>query len=137
MSGMVDDAAGIDPALGFVPHERDLARQELRHELLRCKTFVAGVVIVVFWIVAAVAGTVIRPRGEFADTGQLLQAPSLGHWFGTDALGRDIFARVLFGATDTLTVAPLATLIGLSLGSLIGLLTGYTRGAPSTTSSAG
>ena len=125
MSGMVDDAAGIDPALGFVPHERDLARAELRQELLRCKTFVAGISIVAFWVAAAVIGTVVRPRGEFADTGQLLQPPSLDHWFGTDSLGRDVFYRVVFGATDTLTVAPLATLIGLSLGSAIGVVAGY------------
>jgi peptide/nickel transport system permease protein len=129
MSGMVDDAAGIDPALGFVPHERDLARQELRHELIRCKTFVTGVAIVAFWVAATLAGTVIRPPSEFADTGQLLHPPSLEHWFGTDALSRDVFYRVLFGAADTLTVAPLATLIGLSLGSAIGLVAGYYGGS--------
>ena len=129
MSGMVDDAAGIDPALGFVPHERDLARAELRHELLRCKTFVAGVVILAFWVVAAVVGSSFRPHDEFADTGRLLAPPSLDHWFGTDALGRDVFDRVLFGAADTLTVAPLATLIGLVGGTIIGMLAGFYVGS--------
>jgi peptide/nickel transport system permease protein len=129
MSGMVDDAAGIDPALGFVPRERDLARRELIHELLRCKTFLAGVGIVSFWVVSAVAGTVLAPSGRFVDSGRLLAPPSVDHWFGTDALGRDVFERVLFGATDTLTVAPAATLIGLSLGTAVGMTTGYYAGS--------
>ena len=42
---------------------------------------------------------------------------------------RDIFARVLFGATDTLTVAPLATLIGLVAGTALGIITGYYAGS--------
>ena len=47
------------------------------------------------------------------------------HWFGTDQLGRDVFARVIVGARDILIVAPLATLLGTVLGTALGLVMGY------------
>jgi len=57
-----------------------------------------------------------------------LRAPSSAHWFGTDNLGRDVFSRVIAGAAPVLTVAPLATALGLLGGITLGLLTGYYRG---------
>jgi peptide/nickel transport system permease protein len=57
-----------------------------------------------------------------------LKAPSGSHWFGTDNLGRDVFSRVIAGAAPVLTVAPLATALGLFGGITLGLLTGYYRG---------
>jgi peptide/nickel transport system permease protein len=60
-----------------------------------------------------------------------LRAPSADHWFGTDALGRDVYSRVLFGTRVSLTVglsvALLATLVGLA----IGLVSGFVRWADS------
>jgi len=58
-----------------------------------------------------------------------LIAPSADHWFGTDKLGRDVFARVITGARDILIVAPLATILATVLGTALGLVTGYFRGA--------
>ena len=60
----------------------------------------------------------------------MLAPPGLQHWFGTDAHDPDVLARVLHGATDTLTVAPVATLIGLVAGTIIGMITGYYAGGP-------
>jgi peptide/nickel transport system permease protein len=54
-----------------------------------------------------------------------LQGPSAGHWFGTDQLGRDLFARVLHGTGLTLGSALLAVAIGLIAGSVLGLLAGF------------
>jgi peptide/nickel transport system permease protein len=60
-----------------------------------------------------------------------LRAPSADHWFGTDALGRDVYSRVLYGTRVSLTVglsvALLATLVGLA----IGLVSGFVRWADS------
>jgi peptide/nickel transport system permease protein len=49
-------------------------------------------------------------------------APSPGHWFGTDHLGRDVFARAVHGTSQTLLTAGLAVLIGLVVGTLVGLV---------------
>ena len=50
------------------------------------------------------------------------QAPTAGHWFGTDHLGRDVFARVVHGTSQTFLTAGLAVLIGLVAGTVIGVL---------------
>jgi peptide/nickel transport system permease protein len=49
-------------------------------------------------------------------------APSAQHWFGTDHLGRDIYARVVHGTSQTLLTAGLAVLIGLVAGTIVGLI---------------
>jgi peptide/nickel transport system permease protein len=111
------------------PDEAAIARRERLLLLLRSKTFLAGAVIVGFWVFCAVFGRAVAPESPFAtDILTKLQAPSGEHWFGTDALGRDVFARVLAGARDILIVAPLATLLGTAAGTALGLLTGYFRG---------
>jgi len=55
-------------------------------------------------------------------------APDAEHWLGTDGLGRDTLARLIFGARISLTVGVGASLIGLVLGGTIGILAGYYRG---------
>jgi len=59
---------------------------------------------------------------------QPMQAPSFDHPFGTDHLGRDMFARVLFGTRVSLLVGICAAALAVSLGVLIGLLAGYFGG---------
>jgi peptide/nickel transport system permease protein len=56
------------------------------------------------------------------------QAPSLQHWMGTDALGRDLFTRVLYGGRISLTVGLLVVVISLAIGIPIGALAGYYGG---------
>jgi peptide/nickel transport system permease protein len=55
-------------------------------------------------------------------------APSAEHWFGTDRLGRDLFARSVFGAGTTLTATLFAVLVGFGLGSFVGLVGGFSGG---------
>jgi peptide/nickel transport system permease protein len=57
-----------------------------------------------------------------------LQPASAEHWFGTDELGRDIFARVVFGSRITLTIVALVSLIVVPIGLAIGLPAGYFGG---------
>src|SRR5690606_31414548 len=54
-----------------------------------------------------------------------LQPPSGDHWFGTDELGRDIFARVVLGAEVSLRVGLVAVGVSLFAGTVIGLIAGY------------
>jgi hypothetical protein len=85
--------------------------------------------ILLFWIVDALFWRAFVPQDPQAlNPLATLQGPSPDHWFGTDNLGRDVFSRVLAGAASVLTVAPLATLLGVSGGIAVGLVTGYYRG---------
>lgn len=97
--------------------------------VLRSGAFLAGAAIVLVWVACALFGPAIVPQDPYADNlMETLAAPSAAHWFGTDQLGRDIFARVVVGARPILSVAPLATLIATVLGTSLGLLTGYAGG---------
>ena len=68
----------------------------------------------------------VRVGGDIAN--QYGLGPGREAWFGTDALGSDIFAKCLYGARTTLVVGVLATLVGLGLGCLLGIVAGYRRG---------
>jgi peptide/nickel transport system permease protein len=61
-----------------------------------------------------------------------LQPPSLAHPFGTDSLGRDVLARVLYGAKISMQVAVTAVLIGSVFGSILGVVAGYAGGTVET-----
>ncbi|MGF6175377.1 ABC transporter permease [Ensifer sp. 4252] len=56
------------------------------------------------------------------------QAPSFQYWLGTDEFGRDVFSRLLYGASQSLSVALLTVLVAVIVGSLLGLMSGYVRG---------
>jgi peptide/nickel transport system permease protein len=60
--------------------------------------------------------------------GEKLQPPSVRHWFGTDPLGMDVFARVLHATRIDLPVALLGVLLGIAAGAPLGALAGYLRG---------
>ena len=110
---------------------RDAERRELPvwRLLLRRPTFIAGALILLFWITCAIFGASIAPHDALAQ--QLLatnQAPSGAHWFGTDQLGRDMLSRVIVGARTMLIIAPAATVVGTVLGTALGLALGYQGG---------
>ncbi len=76
----------------------------------------------------AVAPGLFAPASPTETVGIALQAPSGQHWFGTDATGRDVFSRVIYGASESLTAALIAVATGLVVGSLIGIAAGATGG---------
>jgi peptide/nickel transport system permease protein len=110
--------------------ERGERRRYLVHTLMRSKAFVVGAGIVLFWVVMALAWSTVIPSSgaQSIDALHTLSGPSAAHWFGTDDLGRDVLNRVLAGAAPVLTVAPLATLLSVAAGTLLGLATGYYGG---------
>ena len=97
--------------------------------LLRSPAFLAGLAVLLFWIVDAVAWRFFVPHDPQAiSAGGTLESPSAEHWFGTDDLGRDVFSRVLAGASSVLIVAPVAALLAVTAGVAIGLVAGYVGG---------
>lgn len=59
------------------------------------------------------------------DLASQLEAPSTSHWFGTDLLGRDVFARTLFGIRSSLAIGLLAALVSLVIGVAVGAIAGW------------
>jgi peptide/nickel transport system permease protein len=108
--------------------ERSQARRETIRLLLRRRAFLLGVAIIVGWIITAVLGQRITPYDPFNSFSGGHLSPSSAHIFGTDRLGRDVLSRVMVGSRDVLIVAPLAALLGVVAGTLLGLIMGYYRG---------
>jgi peptide/nickel transport system permease protein len=91
--------------------------------------FVAGAAIVAFWVLCTAFGDVIATHDPLkTDPRNALAPPSLDHWFGTDHLGRDSFARVIEGGRELLILAPAAALLATVAGAALGLVTGFLRG---------
>jgi len=116
-------------AVGAHGDDARVASKERLALLRRSKSFIAGSVIVGFWVLCAVFGELLVQDPLKSDPINDLLAPSADHWFGTDKLGRDVFARVITGAREILIVAPLATILATVVGTALGLVTGYFRGA--------
>jgi peptide/nickel transport system permease protein len=108
--------------------ELRVARRETLQQLVRSKTFMAGAIIIAFWVFCAIFGERVAPHDPLAQSFPQLVGMSSSNLFGTDQLGRDVFSRVLAGARDILLIVPAATLLGIAGGTIVGLVTGYFRG---------
>jgi peptide/nickel transport system permease protein len=123
----------VPPTAGGTAGVLDVSARRIRrehlHQLLRSKTFVVGALLLLWWVVCALFGTSFSPYNPLNENLFLINAaPSSAHWFGTDALGRDMLARVIVGARQILIIAPLATLLGTVIGTALGLVQGFFRG---------
>ncbi|NUR87595.1 MAG: ABC transporter permease [Nonomuraea sp.] len=89
---------------------------------------------IVSWLVIGLAALWALIPGVFTSydplagvPAQKLEPPSAAHWFGTDAVGRDLFARVVHGSIHSLSGAVVAVGVGLVAGTLLGLIAGSAR----------
>jgi peptide/nickel transport system permease protein len=91
---------------------------------------VAGLAAVVLLFVVAVTAPWLAPfdPAEF-DRGRILSSPSARHWLGTDALGRDVFSRLVYGSRVSLAVGFVSVGISVLIGAILGALAGYFGGA--------
>ena len=105
-----------------------LLRQSLRR-LMRNKLAVAGFAVVVFMFVLCFIGPFFSPYTDNKiNMAFMNKAPSLKHWLGTDALGRDILTRVMQAGRISLTVGLASMLLSVFLGALLGAIAGYYGG---------
>lgn len=88
-----------------------------------------GLVVIVIITLFAVFGPIFCPYGyEDADFFHVNEWPSKAHWFGTDALGRDLYVRVLYGARISLSIGVVAALVNMIIGVLYGGIAGFCGG---------
>lgn len=92
-----------------------------------------GVALIVLFAVMALFAPWLAPYNPAAiDLTHRLAPPSAAHWFGTDALGRDILSRIIYGARLSLTVAVAVVALSLAVGIIVGGIAGYYGGVTDT-----
>jgi peptide/nickel transport system permease protein len=95
---------------------------------IRPGVWLAGFVVLLAVAWALVPGLFASGDPTESGTTEPLLAPSADHWFGTDAVGRDLYTRVVWGARHSLSGALVAVLVGMVVGTLLGLVAGSVRG---------
>ncbi|HVO87385.1 MAG TPA: glutathione ABC transporter permease GsiD, partial [Casimicrobiaceae bacterium] len=90
---------------------------------------IAGAFVLLLVVIAILAPWIVPYDAEnYFDYDQLNAPPSLQHWFGVDALGRDIFSRILMGARISLAAGFVSVAVGAIIGTVLGLVAGYYEG---------
>lgn len=93
----------------------------------RNPTLVLGAALLLLFVFIAAAAPLFGGDPINMVPAQRLRPPSAAHWLGTDHVGRDVFARTLFGARISLIVGLAVAIFSVAVGLLIGLISGYFR----------
>jgi peptide/nickel transport system permease protein len=107
---------------------------EAWYQLVRNPGAIAGFLLVLIFVIAAIFAPVIAPYGPLDQNLSLLKSggippgPSLHHLLGVDLLGRDVFTRILYGARYSLLIGIVSVAIGLTVGLVLGSIAGYVGG---------
>ena len=121
MTADVLDTAFVD--VGERPWRLALRR------LMRRRAALIGLLVVVFFVALAVAAPVVAPYDPLAtDWRAVRKPPSASHFFGTDELGRDVLARVIWGARASLMAGLVSVSIAVAVAVPLGLVSGYLGG---------
>jgi peptide/nickel transport system permease protein len=97
--------------------------------ILRHPAHAFGAMVLALFLLLAIFGPLLAPYGANQQiVADARQAPSAAHWFGTDRLGRDVFSRVVLGAAELFALAGVGTLLAVTIGTSLGLLSGYRGG---------
>ena len=102
----------------------DSVKLALKHD----KAAVISLILLGIIILFALLAPFLPMEPNATDIANRLKEPSLTHWFGTDEVGRDYFARVIYGGRVSLIVAFLAMLTSLTIGVAAGTIAGLTGG---------
>lgn len=111
----------------LAPLERPIQRTWRR--LVKRKGAMVGLGLIAAFILLALSAPLVAPYDPIKTSWALVRkAPSAAHWFGTDDLGRDVLARVIYGARASLMAGAISVVIALAIGVPIGMLAGYRGG---------
>lgn len=109
--------------MSVVPAEARVPRLGWISRLRPGVALTVGVIMLVLIVLSAIAAPLLAPAGPaVVDLGSVRLPPSAEHWFGTDAIGRDLLARILYGGQVSLLVAGAGMIGSLALGTLMGML---------------
>jgi len=116
-------------AVTVVEAPRTRRRRLLRKRFLRRPVAVAGLVVVVGFVVLAIFAPWIAPHSSgYTDFNHVLAKPGGRYLLGTDELGHDELSRVIWGARSSMQVGVFATLLAMVIAVPIGMVAGYYRG---------
>lgn len=116
------------PATALDPPSRSFLADVWRR-FRRAPGALIGAAIVTLVLCVAIGAPFIAGSDPLAQNlAQQGQAPSGAHWFGTDKLGRDLFARIVYGARISIRIGFVAVGLAITAGTLIGLVAGYLGG---------
>jgi peptide/nickel transport system permease protein len=125
---MADATFNVIPLAAVHDELESPARRALRR-LLKRKGAVVGLIVLAIFLLFAIFAPLIAPFDPIATSWSLARKPpSAQHWFGTDDLGRDVLARVIYGTRASLMAGVISVSIALSVGVPLGLLSGYRGG---------
>lgn len=110
--------------------ERALSRRRFRRpgsgrSVWRQPVVVAALAVLGLWVLLAVLANWLSPYDPLAQSSDVYAEPSARHLFGTDALGRDVLSRVLYGSRLSIPLALSIVVLALLIGGLLGLIAGY------------
>jgi peptide/nickel transport system permease protein len=118
------------PTPPAVPLDQGAGRKRRKALALpRSGKVIAGLVILLIFIVLAIVGPMVAPYNPSSSNFALSQAPSAHHLLGTTSLGQDVLSQLLVGARPTLIVGFVAGAIATLLSTVIGVTAGYLGGA--------
>jgi peptide/nickel transport system permease protein len=130
-------APALKKPTGVVPPKREepliraerSGRPSLLRLLFRRRPAQIGGALVLLLVVTAIFAPYIAPYDPYKiNVNDALQPPNWTYWFGTDDLGRDMFSRIIYGARTTIQSGVVVIFIAASLGTTIGLISGYYGG---------
>lgn len=107
---------------------------EIWHRLRKNKGAVIGMILIIIIVILALLAPVLFDYSKQViklDLRHKLEHPSAAHWFGTDELGRDVLARIVYGSRYSLAVGVVAVLVAIVLGVSLGCVAGFMGGAVS------
>jgi peptide/nickel transport system permease protein len=123
MTAQTLDGLPTPEAIGEPPWLRALRR------LVKRRAAMIGLSVVVFFILLAAAAPLVAPYDPLATSWAMVRkAPSAAHPFGTDEIGRDVLARIIWGSRASLLAGLVSVMLALAVGVPIGLVSGYAGG---------
>ncbi len=104
-----------------------LLKKNIR-KFLNNKLAVFGLIVVVFMTLACIAGAIFQVDYATPNLTSMKAAPDSAHWFGTDTIGRDLYARVLFGGCYSILIGVFCAVLSSVIGAVLGAIAGYFGG---------